>query len=103
MTTPSQAAEGLDLKDLRPGSLIDVETKSRHYYIECLGGDAMRISGHPEYCPEPVRANVTGVIERGRPLKFWLNNYRPVTTTNIVSLRVDQPKAAPLKSSPSIN
>ena len=103
MTLPSQAAEGVDLKDLRPGSLIDVETKSRHYYIECLGGDAVRISGHPEYCPEPVRAHLAGVIERGRPLKFLLNDYRPVTTTNIVSLHVDQHKAAPLKSSPSIN
>lgn len=103
MTTPSNAPEGVDLKDLRPGSLIDVETKSRHYYVECLGGDAMRISGHPDYCPEPVRAHLEGVIERGRPLKFLLNDYRPVTTTKIVSLHVAQPKADPLTSSPSIN
>ena len=103
MTTPSQAPEGVDLKNLRPGSLIDVETKSRHYLIECLGGDAIRISGHPEYCPEPVRARLEGVIERGRHLKFLLNDYRPVTTSRIVSLHVDQTKAAPLKSSPSIN
>jgi hypothetical protein len=103
MTTPSQAPEGVDLGNLRPGSLIDVETKSRHYYIECLGGDAIRISGHPEYCPEPVRAHLEGVIECGRRMKFFLNDYRPVTTTRIVSLHVDQSKAAPLKSSPSLN
>ena len=88
MTTPSQAANGLDLKDLRPGSRIDVETKTRHYHIEYLGGNAMRISGHPKYCPEPVRAHLAGVIERGRPLKFLLTDYRPVTTTDIISLHV---------------
>jgi hypothetical protein len=42
MTTTSQTPEGVDLKNLRPGSLIDVETTSRHYHIECLGGDAVR-------------------------------------------------------------
>jgi hypothetical protein len=103
MTTPSQAPESVDLKNLRQGSLIDVETKSRHYHIECLGGEEVRISGHPEYCPQPVRAHLQGVIEPGRPLTFLLNDYRPVTTTKIVSLHVDQPKAAPLKSSPSMN
>ena len=51
MNTPSEVPEGVDLKNLSLGSLIDVETKSRHYQIECLGGNAIRISGHPEYCP----------------------------------------------------
>jgi hypothetical protein len=102
MTTLSQAPEGVDLKNLRPGSLIDVGTKSRHYHIECLGGDAIRISGHPEYCPEPVPAHLEGTIERGGRLKFLLNDHRPVTTTRIVSLHVDQLKA-PLKSSSSTN
>jgi hypothetical protein len=99
MITPSLAPEGVDLKDLRPGSLIDVETKSHCYHIECLGGDAVRISGHPEFCPEPVRAHLGGVIERGRPLRFLLNDYRPVTTTQVVSLHVDQSMYARSKSS----
>ena len=42
-------AELVDSHSLAPGSRIDVETKSRHYQIECLGGNAIRISGHPEY------------------------------------------------------
>ncbi len=38
-----------------PGAWLrhDVETKSRHYRIECLGGHAIRISGHPEYVRYP--------------------------------------------------
>jgi hypothetical protein len=103
MTTPSEVPERVDLKNLRAGSLIDIETKSRHYLIECLGGDIIRISGHPEYCPQPVQAHLEGVIERGRRMKFLLNDDCPVTTTRIVSLHVAPPTAGPLKSSPSMN
>jgi hypothetical protein len=92
MSIPSEVSEGVDLKNLRPGALVVVETKSRHYQIECLGGDTIRISGHPEYCPEPVQAHLEGVIERGRRLKFLLNDARPVTTTRIVSLHVTSPE-----------
>jgi hypothetical protein len=48
------SAEFIDCADLPPGSLLEVETKNRHYQIECLGGSAIRISGHPEYCPTPA-------------------------------------------------
>jgi hypothetical protein len=114
MTTPSEISEGVDLKSLMPGSLIDVETKSRHYQIECLGGNAIRVSGHPEYCPLPVPAHLQGSIDkdgdlevghigRGMRLVFFLNDHRPVTTSRVVSVHVDQPKAIHPKSSPSIH
>ena len=57
MTTISGAL--VDVKNLIPGSLLDVETKSRHYHIECLGGNAVRISGHLEYRPHPCERNYT--------------------------------------------
>ena len=38
------SAELVDCNSLAPGSRIDVETKSRHYQIECLGGNALPIS-----------------------------------------------------------
>jgi len=103
MITPTEVQGGVDLDSLRPGSLIEIETKSRHYYIEYLGGKAMRISGHPEYCPEPVRALVESPIEPGRRLTFLLNDNRPVTTTVILNLRVEQPATVPPASVPSIN
>jgi hypothetical protein len=106
-----EVPEGVDLKSLRLGSLIDVETKSRHYQIECLGGDAIRISGHPEYCPEPVSAHMQGskdnegelewgFIEPGRRLVFFLNNHRPVTTSRVISVHV-QPQAVQPDSTPT--
>ena len=113
MTTPSGVQQAVDLTSLRPGSLIDVETKSRHYSIECLGGNAIRISGHPEYCPHPVPAQLQGSIDKegalefgrighGMRLMFFLND-RPVTTSRVVSVHVDQPRAVQSKSSPSIH
>jgi hypothetical protein len=114
MMTSSESLTGVDLQNLPPGSLIDVETKSRHYYIECLGGTAIRISGHPDYCPTPVPAHLhgsidkegeleLGQIERGMKLMFFLNDDRPVTTSRVVSLHVNQPKAVQPQSSPSIH
>src|ERR1700674_283013 len=97
------SAELVDCKSLARGSLIDVETKSRHYQIECLGGNAIRISGHPQYCPDPVPAQLhgsvdeegvleVGLIGRGMRLIFLLNEHRPVTTSRGLRVQVDQPK-----------
>ena len=89
--------EFLDCASLQPGSRIDVETQSRHYQIECLGGDAVRISGHPQYCPRPVDARLKGslnkaglldrgLIERGMRLVFVVEDHLPVTTSKVLSV-----------------
>jgi hypothetical protein len=119
MTTPPQGGQtdssiGVNLDALAPGSRIDVETKSRHYYIECLGGNSVRISGHPEYCPEPTPAKIHGSIDkegvlecghigRGMKLMFFVEDNRPVTTSRVVSFRVDRPTAASPGSAISIH
>ena len=105
MTTPAEISEGVDIQNLSPGSLIDVETRSRHYQIECLGGNAMRISGHPQYCPNPVLAELAGSVDRegmyetscitpGKHLVFLLGDDRPVTTSRVLSVHVDEPHSA---------
>ena len=91
MTTSPEISEGVDLKSLSPGSLIDMETKNRHYTIEYLGGTTMRISGHPAFCPNPVLAELQGSVDRegvfdtgsitpGRRVVFLLDEHTPVTT-----------------------
>jgi hypothetical protein len=108
------SAEFVDCSNLVRGSLIDVETKSRHYRIECLGGSAIRISGHPDYCPDPVPAQLhgsldkegtfsLGMIGRGMRLMFLLNERGPITTSRVLHVHVDQPQVAQPKSSPSIH
>ena len=99
------SAELVDCTNLVSGSVIDVETKSRHYRIECDGGNAIRISGHPEFCPEPVSARLHGsvdrdggleygVIGRGMRLRFLLDERHPITTSRVVHVRVERPKPA---------
>jgi len=105
------STEVVDCTNLASGSVVDVETKSRHYRIKCLGGTAIRVSGHPEYCPEPVSARLHGsvdkqgslefgVIGRGMRLRFMLDDLRPITTSTVVRLHVDQ---APPASSSTIH
>ena len=102
MTTPCEALGSVNLKSLTPGSLIDLETKSRHYRIECLGGDTIRISGHPEHCPRPVSAQLKGsinehgvlelgLIKRGMRIMFRLNEHLSITISTVVSIHLDQP------------
>ena len=99
-----RSAELLDCKSLEPGSLIDVETTSRHYRIECLGGSTIRISGHPRYCPTPVVAHLEGsvtnegtiedgIIESGMRLVCLLEDQVPLTTSKILHVTpIDQPE-----------
>ena len=99
------SAEMVDCKGLPPGSLLEVETRNRHYRIECLGGVAVRISGHPEFCPTPVHGRVieSGLIERGKHLQFLLEDRRPVTTSRVTRVRVQRPTAVPPVQSSSIH
>jgi|SRR5579872_4273517 len=94
-------AEIVQFSNLAPGSLVDVETRNREYHIECLGGNAIRISGHPDLCPTPVSGELQGssdrgsffepgLIERGRHLRFTLKDGRPITTSRVVRVRVQQ-------------
>jgi hypothetical protein len=95
---PFEPLKRVDLRTLPAGSLIDVETKSRHYRIELLGGHAIRISGHPEYCPNLELAQLWGsvddegvvkedLIEPGMRFIFILKNHCPITTSRVVTLQ----------------
>ena len=45
MTEKAEFLQGVRLSSLDTGSVIDLETKSRHYRIEYLERDRVRISG----------------------------------------------------------
>ena len=96
------SAESVDYNRLAPGSVIEVETRSRHYRIECLGGNSVRISGHPRYCPNPVTAELegsvsgeglldAGLIEPGRRLLFVVEDRLPVTTSKVLHVHCTKP------------
>src|SRR5712692_680529 len=58
MTENTEFPTGVYLSNLDTGSAVDLETKSRHYRIEYLEADRVRISGHPRWCPTPVLARL---------------------------------------------
>ncbi len=106
--------EFVDCNRLAPGVLLDVETKNRHYLIECLGGDNIRISGHPDYCPTPTEGHLqgstdksgvveAGLIERGKHLKFFVDAHRPVTTSRVLRVRIQRSATMPPDLSASIH
>ena len=101
MTTAPETQEGMYLSKLDPGSVLDVQTSHRHYRIEFLGGEEVRISGHPSYCPQPVRAQLqgstsetgdfeAGFVGRGMHLIFRrLNDRNAVVTSTVKNVRVE--------------
>jgi len=96
-------AEYVDCQSLPSGSTLDIETRNRRYQIECLGGRKIRISGHPDLCPNPEPATLQGsadkagvtepLITAGRYLQFVLQD-RSVTTTRVMKVRVHRPVAS---------
>ena len=100
MRRTAEVLDEVDISSLDKGSVIEVETKSRHYRIEYLGGDEAWISGHPKLCPTPVRAQIDGSIGRsgiepgsikqGMHLVFkLLGDNVPVTTSEITGIRAE--------------
>lgn len=110
------SAEFVDCSALAPGTLVEVETRNRHYEIEYLGDGAIRISGHPEYCPTPTSGRLRGsaerggiltepgLIGRGKYLQFLLDDRRPVTTSRVMRVRVQRASVSrPRPASDSIH
>jgi hypothetical protein len=94
--------QSVDCLNLTAGALLDIETKTRHYRIEYVGGSKIWISGHPEYCPEPTAgwlegsidpegAVGLGLIEPGKRMLFRVGDGRPVTTSKVLQVRFERP------------
>jgi hypothetical protein len=69
-TSQSELEEGLSLGDLKIGSMVEVKTRRRRYSLENYGNGQVLISGHPEYCPQPVLVTLNGSTWGGPALKM---------------------------------
>ncbi len=94
----SEVEGGIHLRDLAPGTVLEVQTCQRRYTIVNQGGGDALISGHPEYCPSPVLVKIHGstwggsmlkeqFIGRGMHLEFRHPNFLPITTSRILEVR----------------
>jgi hypothetical protein len=100
MREKAELLDGVYLSSLDAGSTIDLETRSRHYRIEYLEGDRIRISGHPRWCPTPTLARLCGsrggsdgfaegyIGCRMRLVFERLEDRIPVTTSEVTDIRV---------------
>lgn len=62
---------GVDLETLPQGSTLRVETGHHTYVIENHGKGKVLISGHPQFCPEPVEVDYYGAADGTSPVKMW--------------------------------
>jgi hypothetical protein len=92
----SEVEGGVYLDDLQEGEVLEVETQHRWYTIVIRARSHELISGHPQYCPDPVPVRIEGstwgssmlklrFIGRGMHLEFQ----HPVNWTIITSRIVD--------------
>jgi hypothetical protein len=101
----SEIEGGVHLRDVAPGTVLEVKTRNRSYTIQYRGSGQAMISGHPVFCPEPVLVSIHGstwggsmlkerFIGRGMCLEFGHPTYQPITTSMIVEVRETRSKAA---------
>lgn len=95
----SEIEGGVFLKDLPPDTVLQIRTQHHCYTAVLLGDSAALISGHPQYCPKPVRVAIAGstwggsmlklrYLGRGMRLEFSHPEYRtPIVTSSIQEIR----------------
>ena len=56
----SEIEGGVFLEGLPPDTILQIRTQHHDYTAQLLGKGAALISGHPQYCPQPVQVTITG-------------------------------------------
>ena len=95
----SEIEGGIFLNDIPKGTVLDIRTRHRWYRMMYIGEGKAEISGHPQYCPEPVPVMIHGstwggsmlkvrYIGRGLHLEFQHPEFgAPIVTSSIVDIR----------------
>ena len=60
---------GVDLRHLPAESTLEVETRNRAYTLVMQSDCHALISGHPDFCPEPVLVRINGSSWGGSMIK----------------------------------
>jgi hypothetical protein len=110
----SEIEGGVFLHDLPPSTVLEIQTMHHCYRAVLLGGSDALISGHPEFCPEPVLVAIAGstwggsmlklqFVGRGMHLEFHHPEYpTPIVTSAIQDIRdYQQPPAVQVETWPT--
>ena len=98
----SEIEGGVFLNDLPPATVLEIQTQHHCYQVVLLGENNALISGHPLYCPEPIRVAIAGstwggsmlkrrFVGRGMRLEFCHPEYKtPIVTSTVQEIREPQ-------------
>src|SRR5271169_2524233 len=88
---------GVFLNDLPPATVLEIQTQHHCYLVVLLSDNNALISGHPQYCPEPILVAIAGSTWGGSMLKrrfvgrgMHLEFCHPAYSTPIVTSRVQE-------------
>jgi hypothetical protein len=95
----SEIEGGVFLKDLPSATVLQIQTQNRCYTAVLVDEGSALLSGHPEFCPQPVLVVIAGstwggsmlkrrYVGRGMHLEFRHPQYRtPIVTSRIQEIR----------------
>ena len=95
----SEIKGGVALNDLVPETKLVIHTEHSCYTVSVIGNGRVLISGHPQYCPQPILVKIEGstwggsmmklrYIGRGMCLEFRHPDYRaPIVTSRIQTIQ----------------
>jgi hypothetical protein len=66
----SEIEGGVFLEGLPPDTMLQIRTQHHFYTVLLLGEGSVLISGHPQYCPQPVQVTIAGSTWGGSMLKM---------------------------------
>ena len=93
----SEIEGGVFLEGLPPDTVLQIRTQHHFYTALLLGEGAALISGHPQYCPQPVQVTIAGSTWGGSMLKvrfigrgMHLEFHHPAYSTPIVTSPIQE-------------
>jgi hypothetical protein len=66
----SEIEGGVSLEGLPVDTVLQIRTQHHDYTAQLLGKGSALLSGHPQYCPKPVRVTIAGSTWGGSMLKL---------------------------------
>jgi hypothetical protein len=94
----SEIEGGVHMRDLSPGAVVSVQTLNHLYRVVVICEDTALISGHPEFCPDPVEVRIHGstwggsmlrtkYLGRGMHLEFEHPVHKTIVTSRILDIQ----------------
>jgi len=93
----SEIEGGVSLEGLPVDTVLQIRTQHHDYTAQLLGKGSALLSGHPQYCPEPVLVTIAGSTWGGSMLKLryigrgmHLEFHHPEYSTPIITSAIQE-------------